>query len=62
MSNIEDKLTGIVGEELMRQLRESYPDRLPEDPSTEVEIARLQGQQDIIKWLERLKHYQEEET
>ena len=44
-----------IGDALLDRLREVYPNKLPNRPTTEVELARLLGQNDVIEYLEELQ-------
>ena len=41
-----------ISDALLDKLREVYPNTLPTGPTTEVELARLQGQQDVLIYLQ----------
>jgi hypothetical protein len=43
-----------VGEALLDRLRLVYPNKLPTEHTTEVELAILQGQQSVIAYLTAL--------
>ncbi len=41
-----------ISDALLDQLREVYPNTIPTKKTTEVELARLQGQQDVLIYLQ----------
>lgn len=53
---LKDKLEYEVSDVIMRQLRESFSNAIPDKVNIELtEVARLQGQQDVIRFLQQIK-------
>jgi hypothetical protein len=48
------KLAPNVLKHLLDLLFERYPNSIPTKPTTEIELSRLIGQQDVIRFIEEL--------
>ena len=63
MGILENTMGLTVGDALMDKLRLVFPDRLPRKKDIQaIEVARIQGQQDVLDYLLELKRDQDEQA